>query len=53
MIESCAVKSYLESDDQLEPVFDPIKRIELFHLTDLISVMFAHWGDQQVKKYST
>ena len=55
MIESCDVKLYLESDNQLEPLLDPMKRIELSHLADthLVSVKFARWGDQQVKKYST
>ena len=57
MIESCDVKLYLESDDddQLEPLLDPMKRVEMSHLADthLVSVLFLRWGDQQVKEYST
>ena len=55
MIESCDVKLYLESDDQLEPLLDPKKQIDMSYLADthLVSVKFPCWGDQHVTKYST
>ena len=52
MNESYDVKLYVKSDDQLEPLLDPKKQIEMSRLagTHLVSDMFAHWGDQHVKK---